>query len=183
MESLNINNLLYKRTLIVGDVGSGKTRITALIIKHFIDMGFREKITIIDMAPPRIGMIGGKIAEYIDVSSIRYFHDDRIKGPRFSAKTVEELFMIAENNKNIIEQFLDRYLNDPTEFLIINDLTIYLHSGSPSKIIQCISKSKTFVGNAYSGKKLYKEQFKDFDINESNKLLEIMKIIDNVITL
>ncbi|MGC8949189.1 MAG: hypothetical protein ACP5OK_07625 [Thermoprotei archaeon] len=185
MENLkiNIHDLLHKRTLIIGDIGKGKTRITALIVGLLIDSGFKEKITIIDMAPPRSGMVGGKISEYININSIRYFHDDRIRGPRFSAKTLEELSLIAERNKDIIEQFLNHYLNNPTEILIINDLTIYLHKGSTSKIIQCINKSKTFIGNAYSGVKLYREQFKDFDTNESNKLSEIMKIMDNIIKL
>ncbi|MEM3832374.1 MAG: hypothetical protein QW128_02075 [Thermoprotei archaeon] len=185
MENLRISvhDLLHKRTLIIGDIGKGKTRITALIVKLFIDIGLKEKITIIDMAPPRSEAIGGKVSEYINVNSIRYFHDDRIRGPRISAKTSEELFLIAEKNKDIIEQFLNYYLNDPTEILIMNDITIYLHKGSVSRIIQCINKSKTFIGNAYSGVKLYKEQFRDFDINESNKLSEIIKIMDNIIKL
>jgi DNA replication protein DnaC len=180
---LNINNILRKRTLIVGDIGSGKTKLTAQIVKNLIDKGFSSEITVIDMAPQRKGIIGGKISEYIDIKTIRYLNAENVQGPRITAKTTEELFTIAENNKRIIEPLLNHYLNNPTEILVINDLTLYLHKGSPIKIIQCITKSKTFVGNAYQGTKLSRNDSKEFDKIESDKLLEIIKIIDYIIKL
>lgn len=185
MESLkiSINNILYKRTLIVGDVGSGKTKLTAQIVKNLIDMGFSSEITVIDMAPQRMGVIGGKISEYIDTGLIKYLNAENVQGPRITAKIREELFTIAENNMRIIEPLLNYYLNNPTEILVINDLTLYLHRGSPIKIIQCIAKSKTFIGNAYQGIRLSRSDSKDFDRIESDKLLEIIKIMDNIIKL
>ncbi len=183
MEKLNINSILNKRTLIIGDVGSGKTRITALITEKLIRAGFSSEITLIDMAPQRRGIIGGKISEYINVDSIRYLNAENIQGPRIMAKTIEELLKIAENNKRVIEPLLDYYLNNPTKILIINDLTLYLHSGSPVKIIECITKSETFIGNAYQGVKLSKKGFEDFDKNENNRLSEIIKMMDNIIKL
>lgn len=185
MESLklSIDDILHKRTLIIGDVGSGKTRLTAQIVKNLIDKGFSSEITVIDMAPQHRGMIGGKISEYMDTKLIRYLNAENVQGPRITAKTTEELFTIAENNRRIIEPLLNYYLNNPTEILVINDLTLYLHRGSPIKIIKCITKSKTFIGNAYQGTKLSRSDSKDFDRIESDKLLEIIKIMNRVIKL
>ena len=51
-------SLLGKRTLIIGEVGSGKTALTAKIVLDLIAMGLGNEITVIDMAPEKIFDIG-----------------------------------------------------------------------------------------------------------------------------
>jgi RecG-like helicase len=47
----DVANLLGKRVLIVGDVGSGKTVLTLKIVYGLIDLGFGGRISILDFAP------------------------------------------------------------------------------------------------------------------------------------
>jgi len=49
---------------------------------------------------------------------------------------------------------LDIYLDRPTPILFINDLSIYLQSGSWMKILDAMNRSDTFIANAYYGEAL-----------------------------
>jgi adenylate kinase family enzyme len=64
---LRAREILHKRVLVLGEVGSGKTRLAARLLEEMMTFVSSEKITVIDMAPERVGEIGGKITDYADL--------------------------------------------------------------------------------------------------------------------
>jgi hypothetical protein len=45
-------------------------------------------------------------------------------------------------------------MQNTTEVLIMNDITLYLHAGKLERILQCARSAKTFLATAYYGSKL-----------------------------
>lgn len=181
---LHIETILGKRILIIGDVNTGKTLLTSRILKELINLGYEKEITIIDMAPEKRGVIGGTLTDYIDIpKGMKYLRPLKVYAPRTTAKNREELILMAEENARNIEKLIDSYLRNPTSILIINDLTLYLHAGNLDRIIKCIRKSKTFIGNAYYGEKI-KDQFKtNISLREKILVEKLLKLMDIVINL
>jgi hypothetical protein len=166
--------LIGKKTLIIGGIGSGKTRLTAEILRGLMDrMG---SLTLMDFAPGR-GGVGLPLSSYINIGCVR---PEGLHAPRIEGRDAEEVLRLARDNEEKIRPILISFLSKPTDALVINDLTIYLHSGDPELLLKCIDSSRTFIGNAYYGK--------DFDdkgsgLNERERFLveKLMKMMDLVI--
>ena len=58
---INIEELLGKRTIIIGEAGAGKTKLLAEILEELVEKNYGDAIVLIDLAPDRIGNIGGKL--------------------------------------------------------------------------------------------------------------------------
>ena len=89
-EKLFVNELLKRKVLIVGDVGTGKTALTAQILEKLIDLGLENDITIIDMAPKTFFIsgkrIGGRLDEYTDlVKKVKYLTPTIVYAPRLTS--------------------------------------------------------------------------------------------------
>lgn len=161
--------------LIVGDVGSGKTLLTANFLDQTVDKGYAPQVTVIDMAPPAMKiqgvMAGGTLADFTkSVLKVRYLKPVEVKAPRLTAKTSEELKQLAEFNRQIIEPLLTKFLHEPTPFLFINDVSIYLQAGGLEKLLKVIRKAQTFIANGYLGRKLEE----DFGTGTSNRERDLM---------
>ncbi len=158
---VKIEDFLDRFTLIVGDVNSGKTHLT----RRIIDAYCREhdgSISIVDLAPTfplsdhsgdgvKKG-VGGKLT----VSSskrMRYFHD-QIHAPRLTARDEAEAVALAEANARTIEALFRGMLKEETEAIFINDCSLYLHAGNPSKLLEWIRSARTAVVNGYEGHSL-----------------------------
>lgn len=173
--------LLGRRTLIVGRMRSGKTRLTAEIVSAMLSLVGADEITLIDLAPDREG-IGLTLRRYLGVEGLRYLRPSEVHAPRLEGRDAEDVLRLAKANEEVIRPLLLNFLNDPTDVLVVNDLTIYLHAGDLSIVLDCMSSSQTFLANAYYGR--------DFDdkgsgINERERRLveEIMKGIDVILKL
>lgn len=155
---LNGKDIIGKRVLILGEVGSGKTRLAAKLLQELTLLTNPEKITIIDLAPERTEGAGGKIKDYVNLAhGIHYLSPSKIYTPRLTGKSRDEILHYAEANKKAIEPLLDEYIKKPTETLIINDVTIYLHLGALEKILECAKLAKTFLATAYYGERLSRD--------------------------
>lgn len=185
MESLRVPSpelLMGKRTLIVGKVRSGKTRLTAQILNGMLSSVRGEDITVIDLAPEK-GGLGAKLIDYIELpEGSRYLRPELVHAPRLEGRDSEEVLKLAELNESIIKPLLFIFLREPTKVLVINDLTIYLHAGDLGLLLDCINSSETFLGNAHYGR--------DFDdkgsgLNERERELveELMRRVDVVLKL
>lgn len=178
---INISEILGKRTLIVGDVGKGKTRVTAEIVTQLISMGYEREITIIDMAPKRIGSIGGRIADYVKLlNTIKYLYSDKIIPPRTMGKNKNEVLRYAQNNRMVIHDMLQSYLNEPTRILIINDITLYFHAGSLEDILLCVRKAETFLANGYYGTYFSDDKSSGISTREKRLMEELMEKMDKI---
>jgi len=184
----SLKRFLGRKVLIIGDVGSGKTLLTANLLDQAVGMGYCHQITVIDMAPPTMrfhGMrIGGILAEVTKaVPEVRYLKPKEVKAPRAMAGNAEELMRLADFNRRVIAQTLIEYLLRPTPFLFINDVSIYLQAGGIVKVLSAIRKSQTCIANGYFGKKLDADFGTGISRREQTMMRRLMREMDVTIRL
>ena len=187
-EKLSVNEILGRKVLIVGDVGTGKTALTVQIFEKLIDLGLGNDITIIDMAPKTLFIsgkrIGGKLDEYTDlVKKVKYLAPSVVYAPRLTSKSSQELLHLVKENVKNLDPLIDEYIRKPTKILIINDLSIYFHAGDLSKILQCLSRAETFLANSYYGKTLKNDFNTGVSYRERDLVKKMMRYMDRVIML
>jgi hypothetical protein len=144
-----------KKVLILGETGSGKTRLAAKLLREIMTMINPEKITVIDFAPQRAGEIGGKITDYLSMpSEVKYFSPKNVYTPRLTGRSPEQILRYVELNRKNMEPLLREFIRNTTDVLAINDVTLYLHSGRLGTVLKCVKLAKTFLATAYYGSKL-----------------------------
>jgi len=150
---------LGKKVLIVGDVGSGKTKFTTHLLIEALESGYGPQITVIDMAPKEVflkGLVaGGKISNR--GGQVRYLDAGNVKTPRLSARSPDELLKLAEHNRRIMERLLRRFIASPTPILFINDVSLYLQRGRFDLLWSALEKAETVILNGYYGEKLQED--------------------------
>ena len=145
---LTPTEIIGKRVLILGEVGSGKTALIAGIIQKLMLLTGPKDITVIDMAPEAIGEIGGRLSKYLSLSSeLRYLSPAKVYAPRTMSLTKAQVVEYAKLNRDAMVQLLDDFLKRPTKILTVNDITLYLHLGRLAKIISCIRSAETFLAS------------------------------------
>jgi len=150
--------ILGKKVLILGETGSGKTKLAAQLLRELMMLVKPEEITVIDLAPQRVGEIGGKLTEYVNINSrVRYLSPRIVYTPRLAGTSREQVLHYAEQNRENMEPLLNRFIRNVTEVLVLNDATLYLHSGKLEIVLECMRLSKTFLATAYYGSKLAKD--------------------------
>lgn len=155
---LKCKDILGKKALILGEVGSGKTRLAAQLLQELMMLVKPERITVIDLAPQRIGEIGGKLTEYVKINSrIRYLSPKNVFTPRLTGTSPEQILHYAELNRKSMEPLLNRFIQNATEVLVLNDTTLYLHSGKLETVLKCAALARTFLTTAYYGSKLARD--------------------------
>ena len=153
-----------RRTLIVGDVNSGKTRLTEEILAAWIAQGRSPDIAVLDLAPQTRHGIGGRLT--LPQGFEGAYQAPAITPPRLSAKTAEEAEKLARANAEAIDPFLwDPQLASHT-ILIINDATLYLQAGDYDRFIQVVRSAETTLLNAYYG-----HSFPDYRLSRRERLL------------
>jgi len=158
--SLDPGSYLERRTLILGDVNTGKTALTSRILEAMCEAGLGERIMALDLAPeipPEVlvekDLVG--VGGFLKVPEARgvLYSRPRILPPRLMAKRPEEAISIAQENLEAIEAILER-LPEARDILFVNDMSLYLHAGDATRLISLLSKFDTVVANAYRGTKL-----------------------------
>ncbi|RDD53411.1 MAG: hypothetical protein BA066_04530 [Candidatus Korarchaeota archaeon NZ13-K] len=175
--------LLGKRTLIVGRVRSGKTRLTAEILRGFMGLVGAGEITVIDLAPER-GGLGLSLRAYLGFpEGLRYLRPASVRAPRLEGRDAEEVLRLARENEEYIRPILLNFLENPTKILVMNDMTIYLHAGDLGLILECMGSVETFLGNAHYGRGDFDD--KGSGLNERERLLieELMRRVDVILKL
>lgn len=181
---LKLDDVLGKKVLIVGEAGTGKTILLVRLLEEANVRGLSNEMTLIDLAPKRIGEFGGRVTDYLhQLGNTRLLVPAKVFAPRLSGKTREEVLLLAEKNREVIEPLLKELINKPTRMLFINDLTIYLHAGEPELLEKCIEVSETFVGTAYYGTKLQDDKGSGITFRERMLTERMMKKVDDVIFL
>ena len=77
--------------------------------------------------------------------------------PRSAASNKQEVIEATKKNYDLCVRGINAYLSAPTDFLIINDIGIFLHHGSVSKVKKMLASCKTALLNAYMGDTLLKD--------------------------
>ena len=176
MES--INQYINMRTLIVGDINSGKTRQTIEIMHLFLRAGYAKKMFVLDFAPGDKGGIGNKMIPPSDTDLM--YLTSSITAPRLTGKDESHIMKLAENNANIIESLFIKYYQHQRDILFINDVTLYFHAGNFENISRLIHSTPTVVINAYDG-----QTFADSKLTRREKKMtrDLMKMCDRVIAM
>jgi hypothetical protein len=167
-----------RRTLIVGDVNSGKTRLTESILAAWTAQGRSRDITVLDFAPPTRQSIGGRLALPQGFAGV--YKAPPIAPPRLMAKTEEEAERLARANAAAIDPLLqDPRLAERT-ILVVNDATLYLQAGTYDHFLRVIRSAETTLINAYYG-----HSFPDYRLSRRERLLtdRLMEDCDRVIRL
>ena len=172
-----------KKTLIVGEVGSGKTLLLSRFLDQLVRSGLKDRVTVIEMGP-NMGGVGGTVENYTrNVTCVKYLKPWRIIPPRTMGRNRDEVIRYARLNMLALKPLIEEYLRNPTDILLINDLTIYLHAGEVEDIIQLINISNTFTATAYEGEKLADDKGSGITDRERKSLDRLEELVDVVLRL
>ena len=138
-----------RRTLILGEVDCGKTHYTEKVLEAFIAEDLAPQTSVLDLAPQRVGRIGGKMTS-ADRPPVLYL-TEAIVAPRVTAKTDQEAEKLALGNAQRIEKLFARFCDSGRRILFINDASLYLQAGSLQKLALLLQMTDTAVINAYYG--------------------------------
>jgi len=173
---LGVKDIIGKRVLILGEVGSGKTLLASKLLKELMTIIDPREITIIDMAPRRIDEVGGKISDYVDsIDKARYLSPKKVYAPRLAGTSRKQVLEYARLNRRALEPLLAEFSRSPTKVLILNDVTLYLHAGRLGRILGCMRLAETFLATAYRGSRLAEDHGSGITSRE-RRLVEAMAI-------
>lgn len=185
MRECSFSELRGMKTLIVGDVGAGKTTFTRRLLMEAVDQ-VNGLITVLDFAPPAQKVKGIDVGGYLLEDShtkIRCLYSRLIKTPRLSAEDCYELIRLASYNRVITESLLAQFLDSPTDTLFINDASIHLQQGNLRELLDVISNASTVVANGYMGSTLRPDHGSGVSERENFKLRQLAARMDRVIEL
>jgi len=152
---------LGKKTLILGDVNSGKTTLTREILDGFCRQGLGGRIAVMDLAPEipeevlrRRGLagVGGRL-EPPGGCGAATLHAT-IVAPRLTSSSEEEAMEKAGWNRKVIDGLFRRFESLERDILFINDVSLYLQAGGLDRITGLLEKTGTAVVNGYFGEML-----------------------------
>lgn len=175
-------DLIGKRVLILGEIGSGKTALLARLLKELMALLNHEEITVIDMAPQRVGEIGGKISDYLDsINTMRYLSPKKVYTPRLTGTSCEQVLKYTELNRELIEPLFNVFVQRITKVLVLNDVTLYLHAGKLEKILDCMKLAETFLVTGYFGSRLAEDLGAGVSVREKKLIEKLATYMDQVI--
>ena len=172
----NTHDYLDRRTLILGDINSGKTRETQRILARWIADNPTPLMTILDLAPEPLRGIGGRLTLPPRFMG-RYLFTEIIP-PRLTGQSTAEISELAAANARAIEPLLVEFLNQPHPMLVVNDVTLYLQAGDYARLAAVMHSATTVLINAYFG-----ASFADHPITRRERRLteRLMQDCDQVI--
>jgi hypothetical protein len=188
MPTRSFRELLGRKTLIAGDVCTGKTQMAVELLNEAVKLGYGLHITVIDMAPAttivKDKKVGGKMAELTGVTrEVRYLAPERVEAPRLSAETPDHLLRLVALNKSRIDEAIEAYLKKPTEILFANDISIYFQSGSAEPVLEAAERAETFIADGYYGQYLAQDQGTGVSEVERRLMDHLARHMDEVIRL
>ncbi len=162
-EGIPFRELLGRRVLILGEVGSGKSRLTAKLLGEAVRLGYSNRIAVIDLSPeirlPSGEVVGAPLTRYMEIGPpIKYMRPSGIRAPRLEGRDREEVLRFAEENARAIEAVFDEYLREAREILFMNDVSIYLHRGGLDRLLSVLSEADTSILNGYHGARLSEDR-------------------------
>jgi hypothetical protein len=171
-----IQQYLNKRTLIIGDVKSGKTARSLEILREFIRAGYADRIAVIDMASDPVRGIGGKMTPPADAPLL--YLTATIAAPRLTGVDEAHARRLAVQNARAIEALFTALRRQPKEILFVNDASLYLQAGDLNTFLTALTTASTQIINAYYG-----STFADSALTHREKHLteELMKACDIII--
>jgi len=181
--SVELREVLGRKTLIIGEAGAGKSRMLVDILNTLRHNGYASQVTVIDLAPPKLGNIGGPLTLHTNVDDIRYLRPEHVYAPRLQACNADDLRRYVEHNVSQARLLFDVYLRETSSVLMMNDLTIFLHGGTLQELLDVIGRAGTFVGTAYYGTALTEDYGTSLTARERRLVEGLMASVDSTVRL
>ena len=161
MPEIHLEDYLSRKTLILGDVNTGKTTLTRKVLEALCRRDLGGRIAIVDMAPEipeklakekGLPGVGGKLTppERHDI----LYMGGHFEPPRLSSKTEEEAMEKAGKNRRIIEGLFRKLNLQSRDILLVNDVSMYLQAGTTENLTRWLDQAVTVIANGYWGKRL-----------------------------
>ena len=189
-KNIRFINCIGNHTLLYGEADTGKTYLTAKFIEFLINSENvnPDDISILDFAPPLNYFnnlkIGGKIKDFSKLSL--QCRNIPLKGeiipPRFAASNKKQLFDYLCHNYQITSLCIKSFKQEPTNYLIVNDISIYLHLGNKSSLLILLNSVSTFFGNTYYGVEIRSDFSKLLCLKERRRVEFLINNVDNPIS-
>ena len=167
---INLHEYLGRRSLIMGDVNSGKTSLTRSIAEAIIRTGKAGQMVVLDLAPETTKGIGGtlKLPESHCCRSLSC----AVTPPRLTGTTAVEIQALAEQNAQAIEPLLEAAGKARGEVLVVNDASLYLQAGLIDRLTAAMAAYATVVVNAYFGRSFRPAPFTQFERDQVHSLAQ-----------
>ena len=171
-----IDTYISQKTLFVGDINTGKTARTLEILQQFVDRGWADQITVIDLAPDAHGNVGGKMP-VPEITALQYITVP-IVPPRLTATNDDQAQKLARANAQLIEDLFLQFTAHPSKTLFINDASLYLQAGNIEHLQAVLDIPATAILNAYYG-----QSFPDSALTRREKKMvsALIRICDRVV--
>jgi len=189
LRDFHFDEIIGRKLLIVGDVGSGKTALTARLLTEALAIFSPNDITVIDMAPTRREfkgvIVGGRLTEFMNArTGMRILTPTSSPvAPRIEGLTAGDVLRFAQSNHQSIDRLLEKYSAGPTSILFMNDVSMYLQTGELGNLLNVIESAKTVVMNSYEGIALQDDHGSGVSQHERDGLALLKRAVDQVITL
>lgn len=189
MRDFHFDEIIGCKLLIVGDVGSGKTALTARLLTEALAIFSANDITLIDMAPKRREFkgvtVGGRLTDFMNVpTGLRILTPTpRPVASRIEGLAAGDVLRFAQSNHQSIDRVLQTYSADPAQILFMNDVSMYLQVGELGNLLTVIASAKTVVMNSYEGIALKDDRGSGVSQNERDGLAILKGAVDRVMTL
>ena len=167
-----------RRTLILGDVNTGKTRLTQKVLTHWMDQGRSPAIAVLDLAPRTRQGIGGRLGLPDGFAGL--YLTAPVTAPRLTARSEDEADALARANAAAIDPLLSDPRLAACAIVVINDVTLYLQAGRYERLMDVLQPAETALVNAYYG-----DSFPDYRLSRRERHLtdRLMDDCDRVIRL
>ncbi len=139
------------KTLIVGEVHSGKTLATLKIFRDW-RRSSKESIAVLDLAPEEMDRVGGKMPFTEEEKEGILYLSPRILPPRLLGKSDAGIRRLARGNRQRIDRALSTLRSFAASVLFINDVSLYFHEGEGEKIWLILENISTVIMNGYYGR-------------------------------
>lgn len=158
---MDLTAYFNKRTLVLGDVNTGKTTFCRAILEAMLREGLAARIAVIELAPEvsadirdlsGLHGVGGKLAANNPVE-VAWLSASFVP-PRLSSKNEQEAQQRARENAVKILALFKRYGKLSRDILFINDISMFLQSERAERVVELTANAKTIVANGYYGEKL-----------------------------
>lgn len=148
---MNSDRYRGSRTLIAGEVHSGKTLTTLKIFRDWRRSG-KESIAVLDLAPEEMHRVGGKMPFTEEEKEGILYLSPRILPPRLLGKSDAGIRRLARENRQRIDRALNTLRSSAVFVLFINDISLYFHDGEGEKILPTLENISTVIMNGYYGR-------------------------------
>jgi hypothetical protein len=159
---IHLEDYLGRKTLILGDVNTGKTTLTRGVLDALLRRpGLDGRIVILDLAPDipealarekGLSGVGGKLLPP-PRPDILYL-GGHLAPPRLSSKTDAEAMAKARRNRQVIDGLFREREVQSRDILLVNDVSIYLQAGTADDLTRWLDRAATVVANGYWGHRL-----------------------------